>query len=94
MQWLLAQARTGITIHSTRRSHLEQSRLYRAYLRGEREFPVLPPGASMHEYGLAVDLGAAWWELARLGAIWRKAGGVWGGRYDPPHFEAGPAMLR
>ena len=48
----------------------------------------------MHEKGLAVDMIADAAELRRLGAIWQRAGGVWGGAQDPIHFEAGPSMLR
>jgi len=70
-----------------------QRKLYRRFLNGVHPFPVLPPGRSQHEKGLAVDLWAEPEELARLGAIWRKAGGVWGGSQDPIHFEAGPSML-
>jgi hypothetical protein len=70
-----------------------QRKLYRRFLNGVHPFPVLPPGRSMHEKGLAIDVWGPDEELSRLGAIWRKAGGVWGGQGDPIHFEAGRAML-
>jgi len=71
-----------------------QRKLYRRFLAGTHQFPVAPPGSSMHEKGLAIDLWADSEELSRLGAIWRKAGGIWGGAVDPIHFEPGPSMLR
>lgn len=71
-----------------------QRKLYRRFLNGVHPFPVLPPGLSKHEKGLAIDLWAEPAELRRLGAIWRKAGGVWGGDADPIHFEAGNSQLR
>lgn len=71
-----------------------QRKLYRRFLNGTHPYPVLPPGQSLHEKGLAVDVWGDDRELARLGAIWRKAGGVWGGDSDPIHFEPGPVMMR
>jgi len=90
--WLLQQTASA-QITSGFRSPTMQRKLYRRFLNGVHPFPVLPPGRSQHEKGLAVDLWAEPEELARLGAIWRKAGGVWGGSQDPIHFEAGPSML-
>lgn len=92
-RWLVEQAQ-GALITSTYRRPRQQARLYRRFLAGLHPFPVLPPGESLHERGLAIDLWADSEELRRLGAIWRKAGGVWGGTQDPIHFEPGPAMLR
>lgn len=91
--WLIAQAQ-GVFLTSGYRTPRHQTRLYRRFLNGQHPFPVLPPGRSKHEKGLAVDLWGDQAELARLGAIWRKAGGIWGGSQDPIHFEAGSAMLR
>lgn len=90
--WLIAQAQ-GALLTSGYRTPRHQQRLYRRFLNGVHPFPVLPPGRSMHEKGLAIDLWADPQELSRLGAIWRKAGGVWGGADDPIHFEAGRTML-
>lgn len=44
----------------------------------------------MHELGRAFDLGGlSEDQLAGLGALWRRMGGVWGGSFnDPIHFEA------
>jgi hypothetical protein len=93
VEWLLAQSHSAL-VTSGRRSSTLQRKLYRRFLNGVHPFPVLPPGRSKHEIGLAVDLWGPDEELARLGAIWRKAGGVWGGERDPIHFEPGPSMLR
>jgi len=71
-----------------------QRRLYRRWINGQHPYPVLPPGRSQHEKGLAVDIWAPDDELKRLGAIWQRAGGIWGGTRDPIHFEAGGHMLR
>lgn len=92
-EWLIRQAR-GALVTSGYRTPRQQAKLWRRYRNGLHAFPVLPPGSSMHEKGLAVDLVADRGELGRLGAIWRKAGGIWGGEQDPIHFEAGPSMLR
>lgn len=86
---LLGQARTNLTITSVRRSRARQARLYRAYLRGENPFPVAPPGKSAHEHGLAWDMVGPLSELRRLGRLWRRWGGSWGGARDPIHFGAG-----
>lgn len=90
--WLIEQAQ-GAEVTSTWRSRSQQRRIYRRSLNGTRAFPAAPPGSSVHQFGLAIDLVAPPEELARLGAIWRKAGGIWGGSVDPIHFEAGRAML-
>lgn len=73
-------------ITSAYRSFAEQERLYARYLRGEHPLPVAPPGGSMHNYGLAVDLVSD--DNAALGNLWRQLGGVWGGEADPVHFAA------
>jgi len=91
-EWLLRQSRSAQVTGGYRRPVL-QARLYRRFLAGTHPYPVLPPGRSMHEKGLAVDLIADDAELWRLGAIWRRAGGVWGAEGDPIHFEAGRTML-
>jgi len=92
-EWLLQQTDSA-QVTSGYRSPKQQARLYRRFKNGMHAFPVAPPGRSMHEKGLAIDLWAEPEELRRLGAIWRKAGGIWGAAADPIHFEAGPAMLR
>jgi hypothetical protein len=81
-----------VVITSARRSYAEQSRLYRLAQEGKSGgLPAAYPGTSLHEWGLAVDLGVSPRSaLAPLGAIWEQYGlGVWGGHFgDPVHFEA------
>jgi len=80
---------------STRRSHSEQVRLYRAYVSGRHPFPVAPPGASAHEYGEAFDyLVSPSDAQADVGYTWQQWGGVWGGRTDVVHFELPGASQR
>ncbi len=92
-EWLVQQA-NGLQLTRGYSTPTHQRKLYRRFLSGLHPFPVAPPGKSKHELGLAIDLWGDVEELRRLGAIWRKAGGIWGGESDPIHFEAGPAMLR
>lgn len=58
-RWAVAElARRGYsgTVTSGKRSAVEQSRLYQAYIaRGRTGLPAAPPGRSAHEYGLAID---------------------------------------
>lgn len=91
VQLLLTHAQ-GAQITSTRRSPTEQAKLYRRFLNGMHPYPVLPPGRSMHEHGLAVDLIADESELRRLGMIWKRWGGLWHPS-DPIHFEATSYLL-
>src|SRR5260370_11128406 len=85
-------------VTSARRSHREQSFLYRRYLAGLSAYPAAPPGHSAHELGLAIDLIVTPYEaLGELGALWESWGGRWGGRgQDPIHFESGdaPAVVK
>lgn len=94
---LLAYARAldaRFIVTSARRSRTEQARLYSRWLKGQSPFPANPPGRSMHELGLAVDLARFGVDpaddelLAELGAEWKAAGGTWGGAADPVHFGA------
>ena len=66
------------------RSLDHQKRLYAAYKRGANPYPVAPPGRSMHNYGLAIDMVSS--NNAALGAYWESLGGRWGGKRDPVHF--------
>lgn len=78
-----------LVVTSARRSRAKQQQLYDRYLRGQSEFPALPPGSSLHEVGLAVDVHTAVTDdLHRLGTWWRSHGGTWGGDADPIHFGA------
>lgn len=89
---LLANARRldgNARVTSAKRTHAEQARLYRRFLAGRNQFPVAPPGKSLHEQGRAIDLHANDATLRRLGHWWESLGGRWGGRFhDPIHFEA------
>lgn len=74
-------------VTSTLRTHSEQTRLYRDYLRGGRRYPAAPPGSSAHEYGAAFDMVVSPLDLLHeLGRIWIDNGGVWSPR-DEVHFE-------
>lgn len=94
---VLAAGRAGLQprITSTRRSHAEQTRLYRRYLAGLQPYPVARPGTSAHEYGYAFDMVTSpLGSLGAVGELWESWGGIWGGHprrrgsgYDPVHFE-------
>lgn len=74
-------------VTSTLRTHTEQERLYRAFLRGEHHYPVAPPGTSAHEFGYAFDMVASsQTDLHDLGQVWQQWGGVWSPS-DEVHFE-------
>lgn len=93
----LKEAGINVRITSTLRSRAEQTALFNAAQRGQSKYPAAPPGTSVHEHGLAVDLattdprhlqvvGRVWESLAAAGLV-----GRWGGRFsrpDPIHFEA------
>ena len=81
-------------ITSACRSEAEQRRLYDDYLHGKNEFPVAPPGQSMHQRGLAVDIAQRAIDPYRdlflhvVGASWRSLGhGFRWSEDDPIHFE-------
>jgi hypothetical protein len=74
-------------VTSTRRSHAQQQRLYRAFLAGHTKYPVAPPYTSAHEYGFAFDMVADTAEnLHDLGYVWGTWGGLWS-PHDEVHFE-------
>jgi len=94
-EWLRYLQQYGVSyqITSTRRTFLEQLRLYRDWVTGKSKFPAAFPGRSRHENGTALDVvfhnvraeDAA--ELAPY--FWLK----WGGQRDPVHFELDCAAL-
>jgi hypothetical protein len=91
VEWLLA-VMYGVgwhpLINSARRTYQQQAVLYRRYLAGLSRYPAAPPGSSMHEYGLAVDLGGlSDDQLRAAGTLWNRVGGHWG-QSDNIHFEA------
>lgn len=71
-------------VTSTYRSVSEQRRLYERWLAGQHPYPVAPPGRSLHNYGLAIDLVCG--NQAWLGSVWRSWGGVWSPS-DNVHFQ-------
>jgi hypothetical protein len=80
---------------STRRSHSEQARLYRAFISGRHPYPVAPPGFSAHEYGEAFDYLVLPSEYqSNVGETWVSWGGTWGGSSDDVHFELEGASAR
>lgn len=72
-------------VTSTYRSIKSQARLYERYLAGKHPYPVAPPGRSLHNYGMAVDLVCD--DLTWLGAVWKAWGGFWSSS-DDIHFAA------
>jgi len=74
-------------VTSTLRSRAEQTRLYRRYLAGQAGYPVVAPGTSAHEYGMAFDMVVSPMEaLADVGYTWQTWGGGWNPG-DAIHFE-------
>jgi hypothetical protein len=90
---LLSFAPQGAYITSGRRSGEVQQALYIDFITGKSKFPAARPGGSLHERGLAVDIGGlSPSQLKQLGELWESWGGRWGGRFrksDPIHFDAG-----
>ena len=94
--WILRVGKSydsRIVATSTRRSFAKQSRLYDAYRAGRSNLPAAPPGGSLHNYGLAVDIARIGISpvgdplLAWLGRVWQYYGMRHGGARDPVHFE-------
>ncbi len=73
------------------RSLKEQARLYAQYRAGRSSLPAAPPGASYHNFGLAIDVAARpSAALQRVGEIAEDFGLRWGGHFgDPPHIDWG-----
>ena len=98
---LLSAARSidpSFRITSSCRTRQQQTQLYNEFLRGESRLPVAPPGKSLHELGLAVDLARdidpyADAALASLGRWWSDAGFGWS-HSDPVHFQLPPIRDR
>src|SRR6266849_9957309 len=92
--WLatLRAERIPYQVTSTRRSTLEQRRLYRRFLSGESSLPAAPPGTSSHEKGRAIDVVFQTEEdLADAADLADLAGLDWAGEGDLVHFEdSGP----
>ena len=82
-----------VVVTSGRRSPAKQARLYREWKLGRSRIPAAPPGRSLHQFGLAVDVARIGVDplndplLNYLGAVWASYGGKWGGARDPVHFQ-------
>jgi len=82
-----------LVVTSARRSYAKQSQLYSLYMRGLSKIPAAPPGASLHQTGVAWDMARIGKDplgdplLAWLGSVWESWGGRWGGQRDPVHFQ-------
>lgn len=82
-----------LVVTSAYRSPQHQTKLYRAYMRGESAIPAAPPGTSLHQRRLAFDMARIGKDplddplLNYLGALWTSYGGRWGGARDPVHFQ-------
>jgi len=67
----------------------KQAQLYNEYINGRSPYPVAPPGSSMHERGLAIDVVAD--DPDSLVLLLTRAGLSWAGPSDPVHFVLGGA---
>lgn len=93
-----------LNISSGYRSMEQQAAMYAAYLADPNSpYPVAPPGASMHNYGLAFDVPEAqgidlYHTIGgdRIGSEFNLCwGGNWtGSTYDPVHYEFCPGGVR
>jgi len=88
MEWALSVAQdVGLRprVTSTRRSLAAQRRLYSRFLTGKADFPVAPPGTSLHERGLAIDVVSL--DPALFATIVAHVGGRWAGPRDWVHYD-------
>lgn len=75
-------------ITSTVRSSAKQQRLYSLFKQGLTNYPVAPPGRSLHEYGKAVDMVITPTSQLPLAAtVGRQYGFKWAGERDKVHFS-------
>lgn len=72
-------------VTSAYRSPSKQAALYRQYLAGQTPYVVAPPGTSLHERGLAIDVVSD--NPQQLVSLLTSAGLSWGGEGDPVHFS-------
>ena len=79
--------RANFIVTSTRRSFLEQLRLFTAFKLGRSRFPAAPPGQSTHQLGIAVDLVPRLeGSLDLIVQIFRRFNFKWAGPRDSVHF--------
>ncbi|WP_157042088.1 M15 family metallopeptidase [Nitriliruptor alkaliphilus] len=93
-----------LTITSGYRSMEQQAAMYAAWLVDPNPpYPVAPPGASMHNYGLAFDVpesqGISVYNFIGRSRLENEFNLCWGGNwagssYDPVHFEYCPNGVR
>lgn len=76
-----------VRITSGYRSRSVQAKLYRDYLNGTALYPVNPPGTSLHEKGMALDILST--NQNALASLLTSIGLTWGGPSDPIHFQIG-----
>ena len=74
------------------RSYATQAKLYKDYIEGRALYPVNPPGQSMHEAGLALDVVST--NPEALVQLMTSVGLQWAGPDDPIHFQIGTGSLR
>lgn len=66
------------------RSRALQAKLYREYIEGRAPYVVAPPGTSIHEKGLAIDVVST--DTDALASLLASVGLSWAGPSDPVHF--------
>src|SRR5713226_687950 len=89
-EWLATLRDAGVEgrVTSTRRSTAEQTRLWKRFVSGQSILPAAPPGSSLHELGLAIDIVFPTDEaLATAVDVGEDFGLRWAGPVDPVHFE-------
>jgi hypothetical protein len=75
----------AVRITSGFRSYATQKKLYLDYISGKALYPANPPGQSMHEKGLALDIVTN--NTDALVNLLTGIGLVWAGPSDPIHFQ-------
>lgn len=84
---IAAQHGVEVRVTSGYRSRAKQAQLYKDYIEGRSIYPANPPGQSMHEKGLALDILSTntQWLVSALQGV----GLTWAGTDDPIHFQIG-----
>jgi len=67
------------------RSYATQAKLYKDFIEGRALYPANPPGQSMHERGLAIDVVSD--NLTKLVSLLTSTGLSWAGPRDEVHFQ-------
>jgi len=74
------------------RSPALQAKLYREYIEGRAPYVVAPPGTSLHEKGMAIDVVSN--DTDSLVSLLTSVGLSWAGPSDPVHFSLSGAPAR